>query len=217
MIHNNIILPVLKDLKGYMKYVFFDCAHPRVKEMAEEEHKNYVRYLKGSCQEDTNPEKNTQFYVYRQPELKKNPYTGEKMKVNMIPYREPQINPQSFKKYMMGCLSDYTIKVETEKDFNLLVSNKDEKDINKVLIFTKKDKAVPAIKALSAQFKDKLRIFIVHAPEEKRSDYIKQLLADYEIKDLPKMVVEQTYDVKADKILEQYGIHDYKGKDFKIA
>lgn len=84
------------------------------------------------------------------------------------------------------------------------------------MVFTKRDKTAPAIKALSAEFRDRLRISIIHVPDNKPSEYSKVLLKDYEVTDLPKMVVEQTYDPKEDKLLSQYGIHDYKHKEFKI-
>ena len=41
-------------------------------------------------------------------------------------------------------------------------------------------------------------------------------MKDYEVKDMPKLIVEKTYDPKSDKILEQRAIHDYQQKDFKL-
>lgn len=41
-------------------------------------------------------------------------------------------------------------------------------------------------------------------------------MKDYEIEDLPKMMVEQTYDPTNDKVLSDYRIQDYNSKEFKI-
>jgi hypothetical protein len=147
-----------------------------------------------------------------------NPYTGEKMKTVLTPFEGKSVDLASFKKWMTNALSDFTNKIHTEKDFKLYVQNKEEKDINKVLIFTRRENIAPTIKTLSAVFRDRLRISIVHVPENKnkQSDFTKELMKDYEIESVPKLLVEQTYDPKEDKVLAQYGIHDYKQKDFKI-
>lgn len=65
------------------------------------------------------------------------------------------------------------------------------------------------IKALSAVFRDKLRICIIKASEGKVSKDIEELMKDYEVTNLPRLIVEQTYDSQKDEILKQYKIFEY--------
>jgi len=87
-------------------------------------------------------------------------------------------------------LSDFTNKIRSERDYKLFVQNKEDKDVNKVLVFSKRENVAPAIKALSAEFRDRLRISVVSVPDSKSSEYAKELMKDYEIEQLPKLVVE---------------------------
>jgi len=122
-----------------------------------------------------------------------------------------------FKKWIIDNLSDFTTKINSRSDYELLVQNPSDKDINKVLLFTKKENVPPAIKALSAEFRDRLRFSVIALPEGKENADNLELKKDYEVESLPRIVVEQTYEAKANKVLEQYLIHEYKQTDFKIA
>ena len=53
-------------------------------------------------------------------------------------------------------------------------------------------------------------------PDNKATEYSKELVKDYEVSDLPKLIVEQTYDTSSNEVLKQYLIHEYKQKSFKI-
>lgn len=66
-----------------------------------------------------------------------------------------------FEKFVMDAMADYTFKLRNQKDYQQQVSNKEDKDINKVLLFTKKDKVAPVLKSVSAEFKDRLRFSII--------------------------------------------------------
>ena len=86
-----------------------------------------------------------------------------------------------------------------------------------MLLFTKKKDISPAIKALSAEFRDTLRISVISIPDaDKATGFNKELLQDYEVKKLPRLVLEQTYDPNADQKLEQYLIHEFKGDAFQL-
>lgn len=102
------------------------------------------------------------------------------------------------KKWITTSLTDYTSKISTERDFNIYIKNNEDKDINKVIIFSKRTQVAPTIKSLSAEFRDRLRISVVPMPDGKGTDFQKELLKDYEIEGLPKLVVEQTYDAEGD-------------------
>lgn len=133
-----------------------------------------------------------------------------------MPYNEKTITPELLKKYISNSLPDFTTKIVSEKDYNIYVQNKDDKDINKVLIFTRRATITPTIKSISAEFRDKLRISVINIPEGKENDFQKELIKDYEIESFPKLIVEETYDAKTNEILGQYRIHDFKQSDFKI-
>ena len=107
-------------------------------------------------------------------------------------------------------MSDFTNKIFSKNDYEIYVQNQNDKDINKVLLFTKKDNLSPAIKALSAEFKDLLRIVVIHVPDSKATQDNKDLMADYEVDKAPKIIVEETYDAGNDKLLDQYRIHEFK-------
>jgi len=58
-------------------------------------------------------------------------------------------------------------------------------------------------KAVSAEFRDRLRFSIVSLPKGKATGYNKELADDYITNEtLPKIVVEQTWDPKEEKLLE---------------
>lgn len=91
-IHHNIIVPILTELKGYLRTYMLDCSHPRVKEMRKEKHDTYNSFMKGVC-DKKNKERQPSIVIYKQPELRRNPYTGEKMKTEMVPYQHQTVTP----------------------------------------------------------------------------------------------------------------------------
>lgn len=196
------------ELKGYGKYYIFDCNHPQIKVERKQKTENWTKFLQQTCRKE-NKDRNPLLGIYKQPALRRNPYTGEKMKTEYVPYSEGNISPQLFKKWITNALSDFTTKITNERDFNIYIKNKEDKDINKVIIFTKREKVAPAIKSLSAEYRDTLRISVISVLNDKPTEYQKELMRDYEIEELPKLVVEQTYDPQSDEVLAQYRIHDY--------
>lgn len=64
-------------------------------------------------------------------------------------------------------MSDFTHQVNTADKFKSMVHNENDKDINKVLLFTKKEKVTPVFKALSAEFRDRLRFFVIPIVDKK--------------------------------------------------
>lgn len=60
------------------------------------------------------------------------------MKIEYVPYSTGNISPQLFKKWITDALQDYTSKIQTERDFNIYVKNPEDKDINKVIVFSKR-------------------------------------------------------------------------------
>jgi len=53
--------------------------------------------------------------LYRQPEMKKNPYTGEPMAAEGKQFPQANINPSIFKKWIKDFIPDYSIKITSKK------------------------------------------------------------------------------------------------------
>ena len=95
-----------------------------------------------------------------------------------------------------------------------MAKNAQELDINKVVLFTKKEKVTLAFKAVSAELRDKVRFYIVYIPEKNPPADLVSLAESYNATDLPKLLVEQTYDNEFDKtVLTKHVV--YEGKSFK--
>ena len=76
-------------------------------------------------------------------------------------------------------MSDFTSPITTKVDYDVLIANKNDKDINKVILFTEKEAVPINYKAISAEFRDKLRFSVVSLPKKTASDYAKELADDY--------------------------------------
>jgi len=75
-VHTNIVLPVLKEINGLVNAKLYDCAHPFLKALDWETYSGPFF----ACNFGANQGRAPSMTLYRQPELKKNPYTGEAMK-----------------------------------------------------------------------------------------------------------------------------------------
>lgn len=64
-------------------------------------------------------------------------------------------------------MPDYTIKIKDQDRFTAMVKHEDEREINKVLIFVRKDAISDDIKAISAEYKDRLRFYVIIIPKKK--------------------------------------------------
>ena len=90
-----------------------------------------------------------------------------------------------------------------------------EEDINKVILFTKKEKPSPPFMAISALFRDRLRFIVVPVPEKDASPENAELMKQYEIEDLPTLVIEQTFDQKTNEVIEK-NLVKYTETEYKI-
>lgn len=61
---------------------------------------------------------------------------------------------------MLGSLPDYSINIDSKSKLQSFNSEED-KDINKVILFSQKKKASAIYKALTAEFKDRLRFAFI--------------------------------------------------------
>ena len=113
-------------------------------------------------------------------------------------------------------MSDFTTKIYGKSDFELFVQNEKDKDINKVLLFTKKDKVTPVFKALSAEFRDRLRFTVIPLPENKESADNLALKTEYNVTELPTLIVQQTYQVKDKVVLDEPKRVQYTSQTYKV-
>jgi hypothetical protein len=121
------------------------------------------------------------------------------MKKELKQYTQGGIDTRLFKKWISDNLSDFTSKIYTKKDYDLLIQNPKDKDINKVILFTKKENLTPTVKALAAEFRDRIRFTIISIPEAgKVNPELVTLQEEYEVTDLPKLILEETWDVEKD-------------------
>lgn len=63
-IHHNIIVPTLTELKGYMKFYIYDCAHPKIKEYRKTKHPDYEAFFKSVC-DKKNKERQQTMVIYK--------------------------------------------------------------------------------------------------------------------------------------------------------
>jgi len=132
-------------------------------------------------------------------------------------YKEAGIDQTLFKKWLMGYLPDYTHKINSNRDHETLVKNEKEKDINKVLLFTRKEKVTPVFKAVSAEFRNKLRFYVIAIPEKNPPQEKVEIQKLYGVEELPALVVERSVNPRKDgDILDEVEIISYKSKDFKL-
>lgn len=100
------------------------------------------------------------FQLLKPAPFKVDPSTGEAMKSETIPYQDKEVTPAKVKSYVFEHLPDYTVNLDSWEEF-LEFNGTDDSDINKVLIFSQKKKASALHKALSAEFRDRLRVGFV--------------------------------------------------------
>jgi len=94
------------------------------------------------------------------------------------------------KKWISDHFSDFTSKISSKEDYETIVQSQSEKDINKVILFTKKEKVTAVFKALSAEFRDRLRFAVIALPDGTSNADLLELKEDYEVEDMPKLILE---------------------------
>ena len=113
-------------------------------------------------------------------------------------------------------MTDFTHTIGTKSEYTTLIKNENDLDVNKVLLFTKKDTVAPVFKALSAEFRDRLRFNVVPVPDTKASKSSLELKESYEVEEVPQLIVEQTYDPTTGELLTEPALHRYKSTSFKF-
>ena len=78
MIHESVMKPTFKEMKGLGRYYVYDCQHPTSQKHIQDEDDFFNTYLR-PCH-SSNEKRSPSFQLYQEPEQRKNPYTGENMK-----------------------------------------------------------------------------------------------------------------------------------------
>ena len=72
------------------------------------------------------------------PEVKLNPYTGEPMQINIVKFHQQGvlIEKTHLKKWITSNMPDYSVRISSRIDYDRLVLDQQDKDMNKVILFS---------------------------------------------------------------------------------
>ena len=114
-------------------------------------------------------------------------------------------------------MPDFSIKINSRSDYKRLVESENDKDINKVILFTKKEKLSPAFLATVAHLRDRLRFYIIPILEKNPSKDNLELQQEFNAEELPKLFVMESYDALNDqpKDEEKVVLYDKEGYKYK--
>ena len=130
-----------------------------------------------------------------------NPYTGKRMPILSVPFSSNQITDPDVKRWITDNIPDFTQRLSTMEDFEQF---EHEDGIEKVYLFSAKQKVPPIYKALSAKYRNRLRFAFVNV----ESQVSTQLAKNFEVEKFPTLLIQNS---KAD--LDETEFHQiYNGK-----
>ena len=173
--NEQILKPVMDELKGYLKFYAFDCQN-------EEVQNNKDRFK--MCE---NEEHTPFFQLIKPPELKINPYTKQPMQAQHIAYPEREVTQQKVKNFILSNIPDFSTVIDSKSKLEDFKSD-DDKDINKVILFSKKSKVAPIYKALTDEFRDLIRFGFISSDQN-------DLIKSFNVTKYPTVMVFKSYDV----------------------
>jgi hypothetical protein len=166
---------VLDDLKaGYVTTYAIDCAT----EHAEVDPKLNLKYI---CED--REEFQPMFHLYKPAEIKINPYTGKSMPTQAIGFSSNQVSDPDVKNWITSNIPDYTQRLSTKEDADQFA---EEAGIQKVYLFSAKQKVPPIYKALAANFRNRLRFAFVNVESSASADLAK----DFDVEKWPTLLVQ---------------------------
>jgi hypothetical protein len=107
------------------------------------------------------------------PKLKVNPYTKEVYPYTEKPYKESRVNHGNIYNFITYSIQDHSINL-TNNNIDSFLNNV---DMNKLILFTDKDKTPLLYRGLSSFFYDRLQLGIVKKMK-------KTLLTDFKLEDI---------------------------------
>jgi hypothetical protein len=126
------------------------------------------------------------------------------MKKSQIPFPQGNIDQGILKRWISSNMPGFTHKITSKFEYETLVKNDKDLDVNKVILFTKKDKVPPTFKALSAEFRDRIRFNIIQINEfydKKGNEEMKAIQEKFGVTSLPSIIVEQSYNAQEDQVM----------------
>ena len=127
---NKLFYSVLKELKyGYVTTYAFDCSF--IENSSPEPDANIQKLCERK--EGEAGSYTPVFLLYKPPEISKNPYTGQKLQVAVIPFVSTSVSDADVKKWLTDNIPDYTQRLHLVEDFEEFNS---ETGIKKVYLFS---------------------------------------------------------------------------------
>ena len=173
-----MFVKVLEELKGgYVTTYAIDCNY---------EHKEVDPKVnfKHVCQD--REEFQPIFTLYKPPEIKVNPYTGKTMPVTPIPFASNQVSDPDVRKWITDNVPDYTQRLMTREDADQFAA---ESGIQKVYLFSSKQKVPPIYKALSTNYRNRLRFAFVNI----EAVVAKELATEFDVSNWPTLLVQNQF------------------------
>ena len=123
--------------------------------------------------------------MYKPPEIAVNPYTGQKMQVTVVPFASNSVSDADIKKWITDNIPDFTQRLQTSDDAEQFDS---ETGIQKVYLFSSKQKVPPIYRALAAHYRNRIRFAFV--PLEAKVS--KELAEKFDVKKWPTLLVHNS-------------------------
>lgn len=118
--------------------------------------------------------------------MRVNPYTGKQMPVTPVQFASNQVTDPDVKRWITDNIPDYTQRLSTKTDADQFA---DETGIQKVYLFSSKQKVPPIYKALSSEFRNRLRFAFVNIESQIAGD----LSTEFGIKEWPTLLVQNQF------------------------
>jgi len=78
------------------------------------------------------------------------------MQPEMVNFNEREVTQKKVYNWILANLPDYSTVIDSKEKLDSFFAE-DDKDINKVILFSKKNKVPPILKVLTNTYRDKLR------------------------------------------------------------
>lgn len=175
MIMQTILSNMMDERRGFFKTAAFHCDEPTNIAWTEEEPEFPF------CKEDLK-DKTPILMIIKPPEYRVNPYTKKLAAPTVKLYQQEykDFHPESVKKFLLDNLPDYTQNVEADR----IESFASSKDMPALLLLSEKSKTGTLMKALSAEFKNRLNMGKVNVADAKP-----ELIEELDIEEFPSFVL----------------------------
>ena len=130
----------------------------------------------------------------------------------MISFNDNQVTLPKVKTWILNNIPDFSTNITTSAKLDEFLGEAGDKDINRVILFSKKAKTPPIYKVLSATYRDKLRFGFISSEN-------KELLTERfsNVTEFPTLLVQQSYDTDNKSVFAESIEIKYEGKkDYKL-